>query len=80
SDTWWSSWVTSAKEKSLSALNATKRDLSEFMSTVQRDTSNAVVGVADSVKSYLQQEESVSSGDSTSSSTSAPQTQKSNEE
>ncbi|XP_011404601.1 PREDICTED: BSD domain-containing protein 1-like [Amphimedon queenslandica] len=80
SDTWWSSWVTSAKEKSLSALNATKRDLSEFMSTVQRDTSNAVVGVADSVKSYLQQEESVSSGDSTSSSTSVPQTQKSNEE
>ena len=50
---WWSSWLFSAKEKSVSALNATKRDLVEFVSVLSTDTKCAVSGATANIKGAL---------------------------
>ena len=50
---WWSSWISSAKEKSVSALNATKRDLAEFVSVVGADAKAAVKGASENINKIL---------------------------
>ena len=50
---WWSSWLTSAKEKSMSALSATKRDLAEFVSVLGNDTKTAVEGASVNITKIL---------------------------
>lgn len=62
---WWS-WLSTAREKSMSALNATKRDLAEFVTVLGTDTKKAVSGASANIKGILQQPDS--SGKSTSSS------------
>lgn len=53
-EVWWSSWISSAKEKSVSALNATKRDLAEFVSVLGTDTKAAVKEASDNIKVMVQ--------------------------
>lgn len=52
---WWSSWISSAKQKSVSALNATKRDLAEFVSVLGSDTKAAVKEASDNINKILVQ-------------------------
>ena len=49
----WSSWISSAKEKSVNALKATKRDLAEFVSVLGSDTKAAVKGASDNINKIL---------------------------
>lgn len=49
---WWSEWIQTAKEKSTTVLDAVKRDLAEFTSTMQEDSSK----MAATVKEKLTQE------------------------
>ena len=53
SGAWWSSWLASAKEKSMTALNATKRDLAEFVTVLSSDTKAAVSGASANIKEIL---------------------------
>ena len=53
SSSWWSSWLNSAKETSIAALTATKRDLSEFVTVLKEDTEAAVTGATTSIKGLL---------------------------
>lgn len=50
---WWSSLLSSAREKSTSALSATTRDLAEFISVVSNDTKAAVSGAGTSIRGLL---------------------------
>ncbi|XP_077991329.1 BSD domain-containing protein 1-like isoform X2 [Glandiceps talaboti] len=50
---WWGGWMKAAKDKSSEAWGFMKKDLAEFSSVVQKDTSVAVAQTADSVKSQL---------------------------
>ena len=50
---WWSSWISTAKEKSVSALNATKRDLVEFVSVVGSDAKAVVKGASENINKIL---------------------------
>lgn len=59
-EVWWSSWISSAREKSVSALNATKRDLVEFVSVLGSDTKAAVKGASDNINKILIQSPSTS--------------------
>jgi len=52
---WWSSWLTSAKEKSINALSATKRDLAEFVSVIGSDTKAAVEGASANINKIVKQ-------------------------
>ncbi len=61
SEVWWSSWISSAKEKSVSALNATKRDLAEFVSVLGSDTKAVVQGASENINKILVQPSSSSS-------------------
>ena len=60
---WWSSWITSAKEKSVSALNATKRDLAEFVSVLGSDTKAVVKGASDNINKILEPSTSTADGE-----------------
>ena len=51
---WWSSWISSAREKSVNALNATKRDLAEFVSVLGTDTKAAVKEASENIKVMVQ--------------------------
>lgn len=53
SGAWWSSWLASAKEKSMTALNATKRDLAEFVTVLSSDTKAAVSEASTNIKEIL---------------------------
>lgn len=55
SGAWWSSWLASAKEKSVTALNATKRDLAEFVTVLSSDTKAAVSGASANINKILGQ-------------------------
>ena len=55
---WWSSWLASAKEKSMTALTATKRDLAEFVTVLSSDTKSAVTGASANIKEILGQSKS----------------------
>jgi hypothetical protein len=57
SNSWWYSLLNTAKEKSISAYNITKKDLAEFVTTVQNDTTKAVTEAADTVRSYINQDD-----------------------
>lgn len=57
---WWSSWLTSAKEKSINALSATKRDLAEFVSVIGTDTKAVVEGASANINKIITQTESSS--------------------
>ncbi|XP_038056917.1 BSD domain-containing protein 1-like [Patiria miniata] len=58
---WWGGWIQAAKEKSAVALEQMKRDLGEFGSTIQRDTSSAVATSAGVIRESLQTEPDESS-------------------
>ncbi len=58
---WWSSWISTAKEKSVIALNATKRDLAEFVSVVGTDAKAAVKGASENINKILASSPSPSS-------------------
>lgn len=62
---WWSSWLNSAKEKSVSALNATKRDIAEFVSVIGNDTKAAVSGASQNIKGIIEGKESTNTSSST---------------
>ncbi|XP_062506714.1 BSD domain-containing protein 1-like [Corticium candelabrum] len=51
---WWSGWFDRAREKSSAALAAAKRDVSEFISVVTRDTSGAIAQTTDRIRDKLQ--------------------------
>lgn len=53
SSSWWDNWVSAAKETSLAALSATKRDLAEFVTVLKTDTEAAVTGATASLKTLL---------------------------
>ena len=55
SGVWWSSWLSSAKEKSISALSATKRDLAEFVSVIGSDTKAVVEGASANINKIIKQ-------------------------
>lgn len=57
---WWSSWISTAREKSVSALNATKRDLAEFVSVLGSDTKAAVKGASNNINKIVVQSPSTS--------------------
>ena len=59
---WWSSWLASAKEKSMTALTATKRDLAEFVTVLSSDTKSAVTGASTNIKEILGQSKSSEQG------------------
>lgn len=63
SSAWWSSWLASAKEKSMTALNATKRDLAEFVTVLSSDTKAAVSGASANINKILGQPDSNGQGD-----------------
>ena len=71
---WWSSWLNSAKEKSVSALNATKRDLAEFVNVLGKDTKVAVSGASQNVKSIIEGNEPAKNGSPTTRSKVSPPT------
>uniref|UniRef100_A0A131Z5U3 Synapse-associated protein n=1 Tax=Rhipicephalus appendiculatus TaxID=34631 RepID=A0A131Z5U3_RHIAP len=50
---WWNSWLQTAKDKSSTAYEFFKRDLTEFSSTVQQDTAQAVSSTAAFVRDKL---------------------------
>uniref|UniRef100_G3MKG6 BSD domain-containing protein n=1 Tax=Amblyomma maculatum TaxID=34609 RepID=G3MKG6_AMBMU len=50
---WWNSWLQTAKDKSTTAYEFFKRDLTEFSSTVQQDTAQAVSSTAAFVRDKL---------------------------
>ncbi len=50
---WWSSWLSSAKERSMNALSATKRDLAEFVSVIGSDTKAAVEGASANINKII---------------------------
>ena len=54
SGAWWS-WLATAKEKSMTALNATKRDLAEFVTVLSSDTKAAVSGASANINKILGQ-------------------------
>ncbi|XP_033645052.1 BSD domain-containing protein 1-like [Asterias rubens] len=60
-DSWWGGWIKAAKEKSSIALEQMKRDLNEFGSTVQRDTSSAVATSAEVIQHNLKTDPNESS-------------------
>ncbi|KAK3089167.1 hypothetical protein FSP39_001409, partial [Pinctada imbricata] len=60
---WWGSWIQSAKEKSLSALEMVKKDLSEFTCTMSNDTSQVVVNASDKLKESLKTENTTAARD-----------------
>lgn len=64
SGAWWSTWLASAKEKSMTALNATKRDLAEFVTVLSSDTKAAVSGASTNIKEILGHPESKQSDSS----------------
>lgn len=71
---WWSSWLASAKEKSMTALNATKRDLAEFVTVLSSDTKAAVSGAGANIKDILGQPESGDKSDGAGGSDGSPST------
>ncbi|KAL3214792.1 hypothetical protein MRX96_034689 [Rhipicephalus microplus] len=50
---WWNTWLQTAKDKSSTAYEFFKRDLTEFSSTVQQDTAQAVSSTAAFVRDKL---------------------------
>lgn len=50
---WWNTWLQTAKDKSTTAYEFFKRDLTEFSSTVQQDTAQAVSSTAAFVRDKL---------------------------
>nr|XP_006817446.1 PREDICTED: BSD domain-containing protein 1-like [Saccoglossus kowalevskii] len=58
---WWGGWVQTAKDKSNEAWNFMKKDLVEFGSVVQKDTSAVVATTACTLKDKLKVEESTGS-------------------
>ncbi|XP_077545977.1 BSD domain-containing protein 1-like isoform X2 [Haemaphysalis longicornis] len=50
---WWNTWLQTAKDKSTNAYEFFKRDLTEFSSTVQQDTAQAVSSTAAFVRDKL---------------------------
>jgi hypothetical protein len=50
---WWSGWLDKAKQTSTAALAAAKRDVSEFISVVTRDTSEAISHTSEALKEKL---------------------------
>ena len=58
SGAWWTSWLASAKEKSITALSATKRDLAEFVTVLSSDTKAVVSGASANIKEILGQPDS----------------------
>ena len=53
---WWSSWLSFAKEKSISALSVTKRDLGEFVSVLGSDTKAVVEGASANLNKIIKQQ------------------------
>lgn len=51
---WWWSALSAAKEKSVLAINATRRDLAEFVSVLQNDTASAISSVGTNLKGLVQ--------------------------
>ncbi|XP_022097067.1 BSD domain-containing protein 1-like [Acanthaster planci] len=58
---WWGGWIEAAKQKSAVALEQMKKDLNEFGSTIQRDTSTAVASSAGVIRESLNTEPDESS-------------------
>ncbi|XP_068748602.1 BSD domain-containing protein 1-like [Montipora capricornis] len=58
---WWSAWgsefIASVRNKSAEAMTMVKNDLSEFVCTIQHDTSSVVADTANAVKETLKVEE-----------------------
>ncbi|CAN8002015.1 unnamed protein product, partial [Ixodes hexagonus] len=50
---WWNTWIQTAKDKSTTAYEFFKKDLTEFSSTVQQDTAQAVSSTAAFVRDKL---------------------------
>ncbi|RDD43282.1 BSD domain-containing protein 1 [Trichoplax sp. H2] len=50
---WWGGWIATAKEKSWSAFEMAKKDVSEFVTTLQTDTTQIVSETADTLKNKL---------------------------
>ncbi|KAL5478219.1 hypothetical protein EMCRGX_G025118 [Ephydatia muelleri] len=50
---WWWSALSAAKEKSVLAINATRRDLAEFVSVLQNDTASAISSVGTNLKGLV---------------------------
>ena len=53
SSSWWSGWVNAARETSLAALSATKRDLAEFVTVLKSDTEAVMTGATTSLRTLL---------------------------